>query len=128
MPNRLAMSDDIRRSAGQPARLTVACLCAEWCHICNDYRAVFDELAASFDEPIQFVWVDIEEHEDLLGSLEVENFPTLMIGNAGALMFCGPVIQKSEHAKQLIRKGLVSELGSVDEPALVEVLSAVSEL
>lgn len=122
------MADRNQMSADHPARLTVACLCADWCHICNDYRSTFDALAAAFDEPIQFVWVDIEEHESLLGPLDVENFPTLMIGKAGALMFCGPVIQKSEHARQLIRKGLVSELGSVDDPALIEVLSAVSKL
>ena len=42
------------------ARFTVTCLCAEWCHVCTEYRAGFLALAERFPQA-EFRWVDIEE-------------------------------------------------------------------
>lgn len=52
----------------------VACLCAGWCDVCKQYRAGFDALAEQYPEQ-QFVWIDIEDQSDLVGDLDVENFP-----------------------------------------------------
>ena len=59
--------------------LTVACLCAAWCRTCDDYQAAFAEVARAHAQA-RFVWIDIEEHSDVLGGdLDVENFPTLAL-------------------------------------------------
>lgn len=58
--------------------LLVACLCAEWCGTCRSYRATFANLAARYPQHC-FVWVDVEDHADALGDLDVENFPTLLV-------------------------------------------------
>jgi thioredoxin 1 len=68
------------------ARFTVACLCAEWCHVCTDYRAGFFALAERFPQAA-FRWIDIEEEET---EREVENFPTLHVKRGDETLFYGP--------------------------------------
>lgn len=60
----------------------VACLCAAWCGTCREYRQPFAALSQRYPDAC-FVWIDIEEHPDALGDLDVENFPTLLIQPAG---------------------------------------------
>ena len=111
-----------------PEPLTVACLCADWCHICNDYQQTFDQLAAEFSDQTRFVWVDIEEHDDAIGALDIENFPTLLIGQASQIRFFGPVIQYPENARQIIRKALAGELVTTNTATLIAVLAQVRAL
>jgi thiol-disulfide isomerase/thioredoxin len=54
-------------------RLLVACLCAEWCGSCRDYRATFDALSAQFSGQADFAWIDIEDESDALGDPDIEN-------------------------------------------------------
>lgn len=68
------------------ARFTVSCLCAEWCHVCTDYRAGFLALAERFPQA-EFRWVDIEEEEP---EREVENFPTIEVKRGEETLFFGP--------------------------------------
>ncbi len=69
----------------------VVCLCAAWCSACEQYRAVFDDLARSYPEGC-FVWVDIEVHADSLGDIEIDNFPTLFLEDAKGVRFFGEVL------------------------------------
>ncbi|WP_225721366.1 thioredoxin family protein [Candidatus Vallotiella sp. (ex Adelges kitamiensis)] len=71
--------------------LFVACLCAEWCASCREYRVGFDALADTHPG-ICFVWVDIETHADRLYDFDVENFPTIIIENSYATCFFGAVL------------------------------------
>src|SRR5256885_8020626 len=47
----------------------VVCLCAQWCGVCNQYRSTFAELASQFPQ-MRFVWLDVEDREDVAGDLE----------------------------------------------------------
>ena len=38
----------------------VACLCADWCGVCRDYRARFEQMQARFPDT-QFLWIDVED-------------------------------------------------------------------
>ena len=69
----------------------MACLCADWCGSCREYRATFDALAAQFAAEAQFAWIDIEDESDALGDPDIENFPTLLVADDRALRFLGPV-------------------------------------
>src|SRR4051794_30732502 len=74
--------------------LFIACLCAEWCGSCREYRAVFDADRTVGRDAAGDVraWIDIEDHADVLGDLEIETFPTLLIGDrAGRVYFYGSV-------------------------------------
>lgn len=92
-----------------PPPLLVVCLCAEWCHVCDEYRSRFDQVQASItaDHPqAQFVWLDIEDEADLLHPLDVDNFPTLLIAVGDAPRFFGPLIPQAQTLERLVRSVL----------------------
>lgn len=91
-------------------RLVVACLCAAWCGTCASYRAVFEELASRHPDKY-FLWVDIEDHADLVGDLDVENFPTLLIQRHEHVAFFGTMLPDPNVAHRLIE----SQAGLSDE-------------
>jgi len=99
-------------------RPLVACLCAEWCDSCRDYRATFAALAAQFAAAADFAWIDIEDDADALGDVDVENFPTLLIADAGGPRFVGPVMPQAQAAERLIRGALAGELSVSGDAAL----------
>lgn len=82
-------------------RLVVACLCAAWCGTCASYRAAFEELASRHPDKY-FLWVDIEDHADLVGDLDVENFPTLLIQRHEHVAFFGTMLPDPNVAHRLI--------------------------
>ena len=79
----------------------VTCLCAEWCGTCRDYRPGFDELAQQFPDT-RFRWLDIEEHADAMGDLDIENFPTLLIQRRALVLFFGTMLPYLNHLQRLI--------------------------
>lgn len=80
----------------------VACLCAAWCDTCRAYRRTFDELAARHPDK-RFIWIDIEDQADLVGDLDVENFPSLLIQRRDMVVFFGPVLPEMKLADRLIQ-------------------------
>lgn len=69
----------------------VVCLCAGWCGTCRDYGPMFASLAAA-QPGVRFEWVDIEDEADIPGDLEVETFPTILIGQGDRVRFMGPLL------------------------------------
>ena len=82
-------------------RWIVACLCAAWCGTCGSYRAVFEEVAARHPDKF-FVWIDIEDHADIVGDLDVENFPTLLIQHHELVAFFGTMLPDAGLAHRLV--------------------------
>ena len=97
----------------QEAPLLVACLCAQWCGTCRDYRAVFDALAAELGSATQFVWVDIEDEADALGDIDVEDFPTLLVARGDSVLFFGPLTPQPPTLARLVRSALAGEQAAV---------------
>ena len=79
----------------------VICLCAEWCGACREYRPGFERLAAEFPQA-RFHWMDIEEHADEMGDLDIENFPTLFIQRREAVLFFGTMLPHLSHLRRTI--------------------------
>jgi thiol-disulfide isomerase/thioredoxin len=79
----------------------VACLCAAWCGTCTSYRAAFDGLAARHPDKT-FVWIDVEDRADVVGDLDVENFPTLLMQRGDAVAFFGTMLPDAGVADRLI--------------------------
>jgi thioredoxin-like negative regulator of GroEL len=79
----------------------VACLCAGWCDVCKQYRAGFEALAAEFPEH-QFVWIDIEDQADLVGDLDVENFPTILMQRGDLVAFYGTMLPEPRQVARLL--------------------------
>ena len=83
----------------------VACLCAAWCDVCKQYRAGFDAVAAEHPEN-QFVWIDIEDQSDLVGELDVENFPTILIQRGDTVVFYGTMPPEPRQVARMLQAQL----------------------
>ena len=70
--------------------LRVICLCADWCGVCRDWRALFDQAAAAHPQH-RFGWIDVEDEADALGDPDIETFPSLLVARGGRALFLGPV-------------------------------------
>ena len=92
-------------SAPSPPALLVACLCADWCGACREYKPRFEQLQAAFPS-VQFVWVDVEDESDLVDPIEVENFPTLLMATPERVQFFGTVMPHLETLQRLIETQL----------------------
>ena len=98
----MSMSDQAATHPDAATRVRrVICLCAQWCDTCCDYRAVFDQLGA-VHPGLQFVWIDIEDQADLVGDVEVETFPTLLIADGPVPRFFGPLTPQPQTLARLI--------------------------
>ena len=95
----------------------VACLCAEWCGSCREYHAAF-EAARAAHPGARFAWVDIEDHPEVLGSVDVENFPSLLIARGDEIAFFGTVTPHAATLNALVDRAMREELGMVDNPEL----------
>jgi len=94
----------------------VICLCAQWCDVCRQYRATLAQLAARFGGHV-FVWLDIETHEAVLGELDIETFPTLLIACGAQARFFGAL---PPHGAALARLLQTLQQQAGDEQAPVE--------
>ncbi|AVR98911.1 thioredoxin [Pseudoduganella armeniaca] len=90
----------------------VACLCAAWCNTCNGYRKGFDELAVR-NPSFRFTWIDIEDQADVVGDLDVVNFPTLLLQKGNAVTFFGPVLPDPHVAERLIQAQAEMSAGEI---------------
>ncbi len=79
----------------------VACLCAAWCDVCNAYRPSFEQWAARHPDK-HFIWIDIEEQAEVVGDIDVQNFPTLLIQHADIVAFFGNVLPDARLADRLL--------------------------
>ena len=80
----------------------VACLCAAWCGTCATYRATFEAMAARHPDK-HFVWIDIEDQAEVVGDLDVDNFPTLLIQRHDVVAFFGTVQPDPALAERLLQ-------------------------
>ena len=97
-----------------PPALHVACLCAAWCHVCNDWRPAFDELAAQAADGERWSWIDIEDDEALVGDVDVEDFPTLLITRGGQALHLGPVAPRAEPVLTLVEHARLGRMAPHD--------------
>ena len=104
---------DMNASGATDEPLLVACLCAQWCGTCRDYRAVFDALRGEIGAAARFVWVDIEDEADALGDIDVEDFPTLLVARGDAVLFFGPLTPQPPTLARLVRGALNGDLREV---------------
>lgn len=104
--------------------LRVLCLCAAWCGVCRDYAALFDDAALAFGAQAAFARLDIEDEAELLGNVDVENFPTLLIARGAKLLFFGTVTPHAQTLTRLVQSALAGEL---KPPADVPELDALAQ-
>lgn len=105
----------------EPAPLHIACLCAAWCRLCDQYAPVFEQAvqALQSEQPgLRSHWIDIEDEAELLGDLDVETFPTVVVCDAQGVRFAGPLPPQPETLQRVLRAAV---LGPPDRLAPPEV-------
>ena len=85
----------------------VACLCAAWCRTCESYREVFEAACAELPQhALNVSWIDIEDEAELIGDLDIETFPTLLIADDASVRFAGPLTPQPETLRRVLRAHL----------------------
>ena len=79
----------------------VVCLCADWCGLCRDYQDMFANMAARYPA-FKFAWLDIEDQAVLVGDMDVETFPTLLLADAEGTRFFGPLTPQPHTLSRLL--------------------------
>jgi len=110
--------------------LLVACLCAQWCRTCDAYRdtlvQVRDALQPTHpDAPMRFLWVDIEDESELVGDLDIEDFPTLLLARGDHVLFFGPLLPHAQTLDRLVRGALDGRLPPPSAAALAHDVRAL---
>ena len=79
----------------------VICLCADWCGLCRDYETVFTQMARRYPA-FRFAWLDIEDQSDLIGDIDVETFPTVLMADTQGTRFFGPLTPQANTLARLL--------------------------
>jgi thioredoxin-like negative regulator of GroEL len=106
----------------------IACLCAARCRLCDDYRAVLESLADELDRagvPVHWHWVDIEDEADLVGDLDVETFPTIVIADGAQVRFAGAVEPQRAILQRLLRVSVTDAVPDARWPAVAPAVTAL---
>ena len=88
-------------SAVEP--LLVACLCAAWCGTCKEYLATFDAARDAALPGERFIWVDIEDESEVVGDIDVENFPTVLVARGDTVLYFGVLLPQPGHLARLLQ-------------------------
>lgn len=121
----------IERSApgNGPTSLLVVCLCADWCGVCREYQARFETVSLQIQAALpgaRFVWLDVEDDADFLHPLDVENFPTLLIGVGDSPRFWGAITPQAATLERLVRSAAQESANApLDNPALTALLAKI---
>jgi thioredoxin 1 len=81
----------------------IACLCAEWCGACREYRDVFEQLSNAHPT-LCFVWIDIENQAEVSDLFDVENFPTIVIEDRTITRFSGTLLPQRGILERLLEE------------------------
>ena len=87
--------------AGVTSDFLIVCLCAAWCKACREYQPDFEALSAEF-QSMTFRWVDVEDHADVMGDLDIVDFPTLLVFRQSDVLFFGAMRPETGHLRRLI--------------------------
>lgn len=84
----------------------LACLCAAWCRLCEDYALTLNQVTEAFvaeGVPLHVHWIDIEDEAELVGDVDVTTFPMIVIAHGSLVRFAGPVMPQHDTLKRLLR-------------------------
>ena len=81
--------------------LLVVGFCAAWCNTCGEFRHTFDDLSAR-RPGARFVWLDIEDDAQVVGDIEIENFPTIAVFSDNRLVHFGVSLPQAAIVGRLI--------------------------
>ena len=97
------------------AALVVVAFCADWCGTCREFRPVLERIAAAHPEWL-VAWADIEDDAELVGDIDVDNFPTLAVFRDGRPLHFGVSLPHENLVDRLLQSIARSGAMSGDVP------------
>jgi thioredoxin 1 len=102
--------------------IDIACLCAAWCRLCDDYRSVIAQVQRDLDPAgaaaLRWHWIDIEDEAELVGDVDVETFPTLVIVDDERVRFAGTIEPQPDTLRRLLRAAAIDAAPGAHWPAV----------
>ncbi|WP_263146706.1 thioredoxin family protein [Pseudomonas sp. RIT-PI-AD] len=97
--------DDAERLARYLAdpqhRVTIG-LGAEWCGLCQTFKPLFQARAAETGNPREhWLWLNLEEHAELLGDFFPETLPLVWVYQGGLLRYAQVLLTPTEDSAEL---------------------------
>lgn len=81
---------------------------------------MFEELADEWPQ-VRFEWVDVEDEEDVVGEIDVETFPTILITDGHVARFLGPVLPQAQVLGRMLQ-GMQGDPGAPAADAQAQAL------
>jgi hypothetical protein len=81
----------------------VVCLCAAWCGVCRDWLPVFTEQARAHPQ-LRFAWVDVEDEDEAMGDVDIETFPTLLVGRGDRVLYLATIPPMASQFARLLAR------------------------
>lgn len=108
--------------------IQVVLLCAEWCGVCRELAPAFADLARTHPEA-RFDWLDVEDDAELLDELDVDNFPTVLLGVNAEPVFFGTILPHIQTLARLVQDAthLPHRTPSAHDATLRHVLTTVAQ-
>ena len=98
------------------ALLDVICLCAQWCGNCRAYRDAFGAQAPAWAGRARLHWLDVEDESEVVGDLDIDNFPSLLVLRGREPLFLGPITPQAQVLQQLVQSALDGRLAPLPDP------------
>jgi len=105
----------------------IACLCAAWCRLCDEYAPVLEHVTSelmAIHGGLRRHWIDIEDEADLVGDFDVETFPTLVVVGPDGVRFAGPLTPQPDTLRRLLRAAVVDAPVDAGWPAVAPEIQA----
>lgn len=109
MPAMRQQEHTLHMSDAPESHLLVVCLCADWCGTCRDYHPVLQGVVDALPGT-RALWVDIEDHAEVVGDTDVQDFPTLLLLRDGTPLFYGPLLPHRATLERLVQQALTGRL------------------
>lgn len=82
-------------------RIEVAFICATWCATCREFLPQVQRLADA-NPHASFLALDVEADADLLGDIDVDDFPTLVVAHPRGVLYYGPTVPQVPVVQRLL--------------------------
>lgn len=121
-PTRVVAVDRLAAQPATDAPLVVLALCAQWCGTCREFRPTLERLAQARRDVV-FAWADVEDDAELVGDLDVENFPTLALFRAGVALHYGVSLPHETVVARLVETLAATPRAAPGLPAEIQELA-----
>lgn len=77
---------------------------AEWCGPCKMMKPILEEVKKIMGDSIRIVTIDVDKHESLTNSFQIQSVPTLMVFKNGKMLWRQSGVMRTNQLTQLLQQ------------------------